>query len=73
MQSPILKLLMVVEQINYEVNWKVFKRGYSVFVPCLDPSKAKKEILTTTKRLKFKIVTKVVIEDSVRGIRFWRV
>ena len=64
---------MVVEQINYEVNWKTFKRGYSVFVPCLDHSKAKKEILTTTKRLKFKIVTKVVIEDSIRGIRFWRV
>ncbi len=64
---------MVVEQINYEVNWKTFKRGYSLFVPCLNPTNAKKEIVATTKRLKFKIVTKVVIEDNIRGIRFWRV
>ena len=64
---------MIVERVSYEVEWKVFKRGYSVFIPCLDPTKAKKEILATTKRLKFKIVTKVVIEDNVRGMRLWRV
>jgi hypothetical protein len=64
---------MVVEQVNYEVNWKAFKRGYSLFVPCLNPSLAKQEIMKTTKRLKFKIITKVVIEDNIRGIRFWRV
>ena len=32
---------MVVEQVNYEVNWKAFKRGYSIFVPSLNPSLAK--------------------------------
>tara|TARA_R100001369_G_scaffold91591_1_gene133303 strand:+ start:1195 stop:1389 length:195 start_codon:yes stop_codon:yes gene_type:complete len=64
---------MIVERVSYEIDWRRFKRGYSVFIPCLNPPKAKKEILATTKRLKFEIVIKVVIENKVRGIRLWRV
>jgi len=47
--------------------------GYSFFIPCLDPDNAWKTIKPILKRLKFKTVHKVVIEDGVRGIRIWRV
>jgi len=63
---------MVVEKISYDVNWRGFKRGHSFFIPCLNPPVAKKEILTTTKRLKLDVLTRSVIEDGVRGIRVWR-
>lgn len=64
---------MQVEGVNYEIEWMAFKRGYSIFIPCLDPAKAKAKIKPVLKRLKIKVVTKVKIEDGVRGIRVWRI
>jgi len=63
---------MQVEGVNYEVNWKAFKRGTSIFIPCLDPRRAKAQVIVVTKRLKLKVLTKVVIEDGIRGLRIWR-
>jgi hypothetical protein len=47
--------------------------GYSFFIPCLDPHNALKEITPTLKRLKYKFVHKIVLEEGVQGIRVWRV
>jgi len=62
-----------VEKITYEINWNQFRIGYSFFIPCLNPVIAWGEIKPVLKRLKYKTVHKVVIEDGVRGIRIWRV
>ncbi len=64
---------MIVERVDYDVNWRGFKRGTSIFIPCLDPDVAKEQILATTNRLRLNIVMKVVIEEGIRGIRLWRV
>ena len=64
---------MVVERVSYEINWKGFRHGYSIFIPCLHPAGARTEILTVTKRLTLDVITKTVIEDGVQGIRVWRV
>ena len=64
---------MVVEKVTYEINWKNFKAGYSFFIPCLNPKKSRKEIMQVVRRLRYDVVTKVVIENGVRGIRVWRV
>lgn len=64
---------MQVETVKYEINWLNFKVGSSFFIPCLNPRKAKKQILGYTRRLRYKVVTKIVIEDGVRGVRVWRV
>jgi hypothetical protein len=64
---------MLVEKISYNVNWKNFKVGYSIFIPCLDPDTAKKDILRVTKRLKLEVIFKVVIEEGVKGLRIWRI
>ena len=63
---------MVVEKVKYDVNWRLFKRGYSFFIPCLNCSKAKKEVRETTNRLKLEILIKVVIVEGVQGLRIWR-
>lgn len=63
---------MKIETISYLINWKNFKRGHSFFVPCIDTSAAKEEIAKACRRLKMEIVTKVVIEDGVKGLRVWR-
>ena len=47
--------------------------GYSIFIPCIDTSVAKKDILRVTKRLKIEVITKLVIEEGVRGLRIWRI
>jgi hypothetical protein len=63
---------MLVEKVSYQINWKKFKKGFSFFIPCLNPIEAKKEILCTTNRLKYKVLFKVVIKEGVRGLRTWR-
>ena len=64
---------MLVEKVDYQINWTKFKAGASFFIPCLHPPSALKVILKETKRFKFKVVTKVVIEGGVKGIRVWRI
>jgi hypothetical protein len=64
---------MKVEKVRYQINWKAFRKGCSFFIPCLDPPRCRPIILGETKQLKYKVVTKVVIDDGVRGIRVWRV
>jgi hypothetical protein len=63
---------MLVEKVNYQIDWTKFKAGWSFFIPCLHPPSARQVILKETKRLKIKVVTKVVIEGGVQGIRVWR-
>jgi hypothetical protein len=63
---------MLVERVSYQIDWTKFKAGWSFFVPCLHPPSARQVILKETKRLKIKVVTKVVIEGGVQGIRVWR-
>ena len=64
---------MRVERLSYKINWQNFKLGYSFFVPCLNCMQAKKDILQVSKRLKIPVLTKVVIEENIRGLRVWRV
>lgn len=63
---------MVIETVEYRVNWKTFHPGYSFFIPCHQPNKAKKIVRQTTTRLGFKVYTKSVIYEGVRGLRVWR-
>jgi len=64
---------MQVEGVTYEVNWKAFKRGRSIFIPCLDPARAKQEVAVVLERLRIKTVSMVVIDTGIRGLRIWRI
>lgn len=63
---------MKIETISYNIDWSKFHRGYSFFVPCIDHKAALAEVNRVTKRLAIPVVTKVVIEEGVKGLRIWR-
>lgn len=63
---------MQIEGVTYEVNWKAFKKGTAIFIPSINPKEAKAQLLVVTKRLRIKILTKVVVQDGIRGLRVWR-
>ena len=64
---------MLIERISYDINWKKFRRGTSFFIPCLDCTLAKNEVLKVTKRLKIDVLIKISIEDNIKGLRVWRI
>lgn len=64
---------MQVEGVTYEVNWRKFRRGTSIFIPCLEPRRARPQVLEVTERLNLKVLVKVCIEGGIRGLRIWRV
>lgn len=63
---------MTVEGVTYEVNWRAFKRGRSIFIPCLDARSAKSQVLEVTNRLKMRVLMKIVVHQRVKGLRVWR-
>jgi hypothetical protein len=63
---------MLVEGVNYDINWRAFRKGTSIFIPCLDPKEAKRTISCVCVRLRINILTKVVICEGIRGLRIWR-
>lgn len=64
---------MKVSGVSYDVDWRKFSKGSSMFFPCLDPAMARKEVAEVTRRLGFDITTRTEINDGVRGLRVWRV
>lgn len=64
---------MKIETVSYLINWRSFKKGYSFFVPCIDTEAARAEIERTTRRLKMPVLTRVEIQEGIKGLRVWRV
>lgn len=65
---------MIVAGVSYEVNWRKFTKGKSLFFPCLDPKRTWRELRPVIRRLKLQVVHKAVIdpESGIRGLRIWR-
>lgn len=63
---------MQVEGVSYDIRWQEFKRGMSMFFPCLDPDRARSEIDAVLDRLRIKRLIKIEIRDGIRGLRVWR-
>lgn len=66
---------MIVAGVSYEVNWRAFNKGKSLFFPCLDPAQAWREVRPVVRRLKLAVVHKSVVDpkSGIRGLRIWRV
>jgi hypothetical protein len=63
---------MLIEGVTYDIDWRKFKRGRSIFLPCLSAKRAKAQLLVVTNRLRLKVLVKVIIIDGIRGLRVWR-
>jgi hypothetical protein len=64
---------MLIHGLNFDINWSKFVVGASFFIPCLDADDAMTQIKRTTKRLRYKIKTQIVIEKGIQGLRIWRI
>ena len=66
---------MRVAGVDYEINWRAFTKGRSLFFPCLDPKQAWRELRPTLRRLRLNVVHKSVVDPitGIRGLRIWRV
>jgi hypothetical protein len=49
------------------------KTGMSVFILCVNTEKAVKQIKNIVQSKRWKVETRVVIEDGKLGVRIWRV
>lgn len=63
---------MRIEGVDYEVNWGAFRKGTSLFFPCLHVARARAQLMVVVKRLRLKVLVKPTVEDGIRGLRVWR-
>lgn len=63
---------MRINDLDYNINWRKFKKGTSFFVPCLRIEESKATVRAVTRRLGFKVSIKAVIENGIKGLRVWR-
>lgn len=64
---------MHIDKLDYNIDWRKFKVGYSFFIPCINCTEARRTVTEVTRKFKMNIVTKIVIEEGIRGLRVWRV
>ena len=65
---------MKVAGISYDINWRAFTKGTSLFFPCLYPEAAKRELKPEFRRHRLKVVYKTCVDpkSGIRGLRVWR-
>ena len=63
---------MQIEGVTYDVDWRAFKKGASLFFPCLDQERAQTQLMVVMNRLRLKVLVKHSIEGGIRGLRVWR-
>ena len=63
---------MQIEGVTSDINWRAFRKGTSMFFPCLDPRRAKAQLMVVMDRLRVEVLVKPTVENGVRGLRVWR-
>ena len=65
-------MVMRVDGVTYELDWREFTIGSSFFIPCVGVTTGKQLIERKMVRLGYAVIVKIVIEDNVKGLRVWR-
>ena len=60
------------DKVKVIVEWGGMVVGASVFVPCIDTDKAKKQITKIAEIKGWTFETRVRIENDMFGVRIWR-
>lgn len=66
---------MKVAGVHYEVDWRNFRRGTSLFFPTLTPKQTwRKEVSPVLRRLRLNVAYKIVLDpkSGIKGLRVWR-
>lgn len=61
------------DKIKIIVDWSSMVVGASVFVPCVDTDKAKKQVSKIAEMKGWTIEVRVRIENGMFGVRIWRI
>jgi hypothetical protein len=66
---------MKIAGVSYDINWRAFTKGKSLFFPCLDAKATKRELAPVLRRLGLTVVYKRCVDpkSGIRGLRIWRV
>jgi hypothetical protein len=54
------------------INWDSMRVGMSVFIPCVNTDKALRQLKNVLALKEWQYETRIVIEDSMLGVRVWR-
>lgn len=60
------------DQVKIVVDWDKMVVGASVFIPCINNVKARKQLLDIAQRKNWQIETRVRVENGMFGVRMWR-
>jgi hypothetical protein len=63
---------LITNGVDFQIAWQDFLPGASIFIPAIDTKAAVAAMKAEAQRLEFEFVHKVVVEDGVKGVRFWR-
>ena len=58
--------------VRIVVNWDDMVAGASVFIPCINTDEAMNQAAAITLEKGYKTEGRVVVENSILGIRIWR-
>lgn len=60
------------DDIRVVLDWDAFGTEASMFVPCLNIERCVKQFTAIAERKKVKVRHKIVVENNILGVRFWR-
>ena len=72
-KRPLRKDELRPDGVTILVDWDKFVVGSSLFVPCVDTTNCREQVLEITRRKGFRVEWRHRIENGRWGVRFWRV
>ena len=58
--------------VRIVVEWSDMQVGTSIFIPCIDTEKARKQVKSIFSGKKWQFLAKVRVETGYLGLRVWR-
>ena len=71
-QKPLRFDDLTPDQVKIIVDWDAMAVGASVFIPCVNNVKAKKQLLYIAQRKNWGTEIRVRVENGMFGVRMWR-
>ena len=71
-QKPLKFDDLTPDQVKIIVDWDTVSVRASVFIPCVNSVKAKKQLLDIAQRKNWGVEVRVRIENGMFGVRMWR-
>lgn len=71
-QKPLRFDDLTPDQVKIIVDWDAMAVGASVFIPCVNNVKAKKQLLDIAQRKNWGTEVRVRVENGMFGVRMWR-